>query len=269
MAEQRESERHLAMLIDGDNAQYSLLKQMIEEASRYGTVTIRRAYGDWKQPNLSNWDSPMRTHAVRSIHQARNTTGKNATDSALIIEAMDILHSGKVQGFCIVSSDSDFTGLCMRIREEGLFVMGIGRKETPEAFVNACNVFVHVENLVQPQKTTQPKQATQPEKPTQPKQAAQPQKPAQPKKVEPKKTASNGADLMNLLRRAFDILEPDDGWVLLSALGDALHRLDPSFDSRTYGQKTLSLLIKSLPELVTRSAKKTGPSAIYVRLKDS
>jgi hypothetical protein len=245
MAEQRESERHLAMLIDGDNAQYSLLKQMIEEASRYGTVTIRRAYGDWKQPNLSNWDSPMRTHAVRSIHQARNTTGKNATDSALIIEAMDILHSGKVQGFCIVSSDSDFTGLCMRIREEGLFVMGIGRKETPEAFVNACNVFVHVENLVQPQKTTQPK------------------------KVEPKKTASNGADLMNLLRRAFDILEPDDGWVLLSALGDALHRLDPSFDSRTYGQKTLSLLIKSLPELVTRSAKKTGPSAIYVRLKDS
>jgi hypothetical protein len=269
MAEQRESERHLAMLIDADNAQHSLLKQMIEATSRHGTITICRAYGDFAQPNLSNWRKPMRTNAVQPVLPLTNTVGKNATDSALIIEAMDILHSGKVQGFCIVSSDSDFTGLCIRIRESGKFVMGMGRQQTPEAFVNACNVFVHVENLTQPKQPAQPKQAAQPKK-VEPKQAAQPKKPAQPKKVAPNKVASNGAVLMNLLQRAFDILEPDDGWVLLSALGDALHRLDPSFDSRTYDHNTLSLLIKSLPQqFVVKSAKKTGPSAIYVRLKDS
>jgi uncharacterized LabA/DUF88 family protein len=269
MAEQRESERHLAMLIDADNAQHSLLKQMIEATSRHGTITICRAYGDWTKQNLSKWRSAMLEHVVEPIQQWRYAAGKNATDGRLIIDAMDILHTENVHGFCIVSSDSDFTVLCMRIQKSGLFVMGMGRKQTPEAFVKACNVFVHVENLTQSKKTAQPKQAAQSKK-AEPKQAAQPKKPAQPKKVEPNKVGSNGADLMNLLRRAFDILEPDDGWALLSALGDALHRLDPSFDSRTYDHNTLSLLIKSLPQqFVVKSAKKTGPSAIYVRLKDS
>lgn len=138
------------MLIDGDNAQHSLVKQMFEMSSRYGDVTIRRAYGDWTQPNLANWRPVMLAHAIQPIQQWRYTVGKNATDSALIIDAMDILYSGRVQGFCIISTDSDYTRLCTRIRESGLFVMGIGKQHTHEAFVNACNVFVYVENLVQP-----------------------------------------------------------------------------------------------------------------------
>lgn len=311
-----QSDRHLAMLIDGDNAQYSLLKLMLEEASRYGTVIIRRAYGDWTTPYLANWRPVMLAHAIQPIQQFAYTTGKNATDSALIIDAMDILHAKTVQGFCIASSDSDYTRLCTRIRESGLFVMGIGHKRTPEAFRNACDVFVYVENLIPPdeislpveavvpvapvevvvpvenppsaQQTSQPKKTAAPATPsastkkaTPTKKAAVPAAPAkkaaQPKKatasaatkkVEPEKTIGNNAALLNLLQRAFDISEQDDGWVHLGSLGQALHRLDPSFDSRTYGHKTLSLLVKSLPkQLVIKGSTETGPSEIYVRRK--
>jgi uncharacterized LabA/DUF88 family protein len=156
------SERRIAMLIDGDNAQHSLLKQMFEEVSRYGEVTIRRAYGDWTQPNLSNWRPVMLAHAIQPIQQWRYTIGKNVTDSTLIIDAMDILYSGTVQGFCVVSSDSDYTRLCMRIRESGLFVMGIGRENTPEAFIKACNVFVYVENLIQSDEVKEPDEVKTP-----------------------------------------------------------------------------------------------------------
>ncbi len=129
MPEPREAERHLAMLIDGDNVQHSLLKQMFEEASRYGDVTIRRAYGDWTQPNLANWRPVMLAHAIQPIQQWRYTTGKNATDSALIIDAMDILNAGNVQGFCVVSSDSDYTRLCTRIPRIWLIRDGNGAEE--------------------------------------------------------------------------------------------------------------------------------------------
>jgi uncharacterized LabA/DUF88 family protein len=246
MAESRETERRLALLIDGDNAQHSLIEPILEEVSRYGTVTIRRAYGDWTQPNLANWRPVMLAHAIQPIQQWRYTTGKNATDSALIIDAMDVLYSGTVQGFCIVSSDSDYTRLGTRIRESGLFVMGVGRKLTPDAFIKACDVFVHVENLTQPAP------------------------PSQPKKVNTEKPSNTSSALMNLLLRAFEISAEEDGWVKLSTLGDALHRLDPSFDSRTYGHKSLSLLIKSLQkQIIIKGSKKTGPATIYVRIKDN
>ncbi|MBZ0302787.1 MAG: NYN domain-containing protein [Anaerolineae bacterium] len=265
-------ERRIAMLIDGDNAQHSLLKQMFEEASRYGEVTIRRAYGDWTQPNLANWRPVMLAHAIQPIQQWRYTTGKNATDSALIIDAMDILNSGTVQGFCIVSSDSDYTRLCTRIRESGLFVMGIGRMNTPEAFVNACNVFVYVENLPQPDEAKAPEEIKpQPavkgpgevKKPEKPKTTAAAKKPVA-------GNAKTSKKILNLLRRAFDIATQDDeGWVHLGALGNALQRIEPSFDSRTYGFKSLSLLIKSMPDqIIVKGAKKTGTSTIYVRLKE-
>lgn len=263
------SERHLAMLIDGDNAQYSFIKQMLEEASRYGSVIIRRAYGDWTTPNLAKWRPVMQTHAIQPIQQFAYTTGKNATDSALIIDAMDILHAKTVQGFCIASSDSDYTRLCTRIRESGLFVMGIGHKRTPEAFRNACDVFVYVENLIPSDEMSPPVEAAAPvESPAATKKATQ-SKTAPAKKTSPAKKTDKNAALMNLLRRAFDISAQEDGWVHLGALGDALHRLDPSFDSRTHGHKTLSLLVKSLPEqIAVKGTSKTGPSAIYVRLKD-
>ncbi|MBI5957459.1 MAG: NYN domain-containing protein [Chloroflexi bacterium] len=279
MPQTQNSERRIAMLIDGDNAQHSLLKQMFEEASRYGEVTIRRAYGDWTQQNLANWRPIMLAHAIQPIQQWRYTTSKNATDSALIIDAMDILYSGTVQGFCVVSSDSDFTRLCTRIRESGLFVMGIGRENTPESFIKACNVFVYVENLVQPDEVKAPDEVKTPavvKAPAAVKPDAVVKAPAKAKTPVVVKTPAQAKPndvhkvLLNLLRRAFDIaMQDDEGWVHLSALGEALRRIEPSFDSRTYGFKSLSLLIKSLPkEIVVKGDKKTGTSTIYVRMKD-
>ncbi|MDX2075836.1 MAG: NYN domain-containing protein [bacterium] len=242
MSKQQETERNLgniAMLIDGDNAQHKILEQMVEEVSRYGTLTYRRAYGDWTQVNLAGWRPVMLANAIHAKQQFSNTKGKNATDSALIIDAMDILHSGKVQGFCIVSSDSDYTSLCMRIREEGLFVMGMGHKQTPESLIKACDVFVYVENLIKSDETSQPQVTTD-------------------------TSPEDHIGLMKLMNSAFDISVREDGWVHLSALGDALRRIDPSFDSRTYGHKTLSLLIKSLPKQFNiKETKKNGPSSTY------
>jgi hypothetical protein len=296
-----EAERRLAMLIDGDNAQHSLMEQLLEEASRYGAVTIRRAYGDWTEPNLAYWRPVMLSHAIQPIQQWRYTVGKNASDSALIIDAMDILYARTVQGFCVVSSDSDYTRLCTRIRESGLFVMGMGRKKTPEAFIKACDVFVYIENLIKPNDTaasaeSEPNQdnKAQPsplkiETLIRTNDAMQPAQGAAPSlsKVKPKKTTKTQAaqaapaaltpaplppkslaNLTSLLHRAIDISEQEDGWTHLGALGNALHRLDPSFDSRTYGYKSLSLLVKALPkEFTVKETKTNGPSPIYIRTK--
>ena len=150
------SRNKIAMLIDGDNAQSSLLPQMLVEAGRHGQVTVRRIYGDWTTANMNSWKETLNYHAFQPIQQFRYTIGKNATDSAMIIDAMDILHTKVVDGFCLVSSDSDYTRLATRIRETGIFVMGIGEKKTPKPFVNACDVFVYTENLVVPKKAAQP-----------------------------------------------------------------------------------------------------------------
>src|SRR5512145_268609 len=153
------SRSKIAMLIDGDNAQAGLLAQMLVEAGRHGQVTLRRIYGDWTTNSMNSWKDTLNYHAFQPIQQFRYTVGKNATDSAMIIDAMDILHSGVVDGFCLVSSDSDYTRLATRIREAGIFVMGIGEKKTPKAFVNACDLFVYTENLVAEKKATQQKQS--------------------------------------------------------------------------------------------------------------
>src|SRR5512134_2541187 len=149
----------IAVLIDGDNAQSSLLPQMLVEAGRHGQVTVRRIYGDWTTNNMNSWKDVLNYHAFQPIQQFRYTVGKNATDSAMIIDAMDILHSRVVEGFCLVSSDSDYTRLATRIRETGIFVMGIGEKKTPKAFINACDLFVYTENLVEKKKALQKKRA--------------------------------------------------------------------------------------------------------------
>ena len=140
-------QRAIALLTDGENAQPKLIDGVLAESAKYGEITTRRIYGDWTTPQMSSWKGCLHSYAIQPIQQFRYTTGKNATDSALIIDAMDLLHQGTVGGFCIVSSDSDYTRLAMRIREQGLFVMGIGRSDTPKAFTNACHVFVHTENL--------------------------------------------------------------------------------------------------------------------------
>ena len=238
--------RHLAMLIDGDNAQPSLIEDMLTEAGKYGLVTIRRIYGDWTTTNMKQWKDTLHVHAVGPIQQFRYTTGKNATDSAMIIDAMDILYEGAVRGFCLVSSDSDYTRLATRIREKGFFVMGIGRDQTPRAFVNACEVFVYTENLqAKPSaaKTREPSKRT-------------------------KTTKQAPIDPLPVLMSAFEMAVQDDGWAFLGSLGSRLRQLDPSFDPRTYGHKQLSLLIKDSRAFEVKEVKDTdGPTLVYVMPK--
>jgi hypothetical protein len=239
------SRHKIAVLIDGDNAQSSLLEQTLVETGKYGLVTIRRIYGDWTTPSMNQWKEILNFHAVQPVQQFRYTVGKNATDSAMIIDAMDILHSGVVDGFSLVSSDSDYTRLATRIRESGTFVMGIGEKKTPRPFVNACDVFVYTENLVAEEKA--PKRRSK-------KGSAQ-------KKGE--------ADPLPLLERAFELAVREGGWARLDLMGNALYQLDPGFDPRTYGHRQLSRLVGSLKdEFETRTQEIDGSTLVFVRPRE-
>jgi len=246
--EKQPGDRRVAILIDGDNAQPSLIEKILAEASKYGSVTIRRNYGDWTTSNMNGWKDTLQTYAVQPIQQFRYTVGKNATDSAMIIDAMDILYSGSVDGFCLVSSDSDYTRLATRIREKGFFVMGIGQKKTPRAFVNACDVFVYTENLM-------PKQVT---------------KHSSPKKSAKSEKEHQTPDPAPLLKQAFDIAVQEDGWAFLGTFGHHLRQLDPSFDARTYGHSQLSTLVRAYSKLFEIKEVKSpeGNSVIYVRWKE-
>ena len=227
------------MLIDGDNAQPSLVVNVLAEVAKYGVVSIRRVYGDWTTPQMSQWKEHLSTHAIQPVQQFRYTTGKNATDSALIIEAMDLLHSGVVRGFCIVSSDSDYTRLATRIREQGMFAMGVGKSHTPDAFVNACDLFVYTENLA-PSKDTQPS-------------------------TKSKTTNPRAKDWPETVEHAIEMADAPDGWVLLAMVGDNLRKLDPAFDSRTYGHKNLTELVRSAPEKFEFRSSDTGHAQAHVR----
>ncbi len=238
----------MAVLIDGDNAQPSILPKMLAETAKHGSVTVRRIYGDWTTSNMKGWKDALHNYAVQPVQQFRYTVGKNNTDSALIIDAMDILHGKLVSGFCIISSDSDYTRLATRIREEGFFVMAIGEKKTPKAFVNACDLFIYTENL-----TIKP---------------AVKEVSGTNGKNSQKESARNASPLPVLLE-AFEMVVQEDGWANLGALGKAVQQLDPGFDPRTYGKKQLSQLIKACPEFVIRWLDETGPTAVYVRLADT
>jgi uncharacterized protein (TIGR00288 family) len=216
--------RKIALLVDGDNAQPKLLNVILEEASKYGKVTIRRVYGDWTTPQMNTWKGMLNEMAFNPIQKFSYTTGKNSTDSALIIDAMDILHDGLVDGFCIVSSDSDYTGLAKRIREDGVFVMGVGEQKTPSAFVKSCEIFTYCENL-----DSQPE--VKEEKPV--------------KKAAQKEKGRRQID-MNLVNKAFDMSNNESNEVNISTIGFNLRQLDPSFDPRTYGYKTLTNLFANL-----------------------
>jgi len=205
--------RRIAMLIDGDNAQPSLIRNMLAETSKYGLAIIRRIYGDWTTANMNGWKDTLQTHAIQPIQQFRYTIGKNATDSAMIIDAMDILYEDRVEGFCLVSSDSDYTRLATRIREKGVFVMGIGRKTTPRAFVNACDVFVFTENLQQKELVQAPpaKQPIAPRRRTQ-----KVDKSEKIEKIEQRVEEPEGpAEPLPLIKQAFDLAVQDDGWAFL------------------------------------------------------
>jgi uncharacterized LabA/DUF88 family protein len=248
--------KRIAMLIDGENAQSSLIDKMVAETGKYGLVTVRRIYGDWTTPQMKSWKDILNAHAIQPIQQFRYTIGKNSSDASLIIDAMDILYEGTVHGFCLVSSDSDYTRLATRIREKGLFVMGIGRKNTPPAFVKACEVFVYTENLLPEKKVVK----------------FIPQHPeaveAAPGNVANVTSVTN--DPLPLLKNAFDLAEQEDGWAFLGTLGGRLRQLDPGFDSRTYGFNQLSQLVKAQKDTfeIRENKSRSGPSLIYIRLKE-
>lgn len=239
------------MLVDAENATPGLLREMLDEASKHGTVTVRRIYGNWTSPGMNNWQKPAKTLAFMTQHQQAYTTGKNAADMFLAIEAMDLLHSGDVEGFCLVSSDSDFTGLAKRLREAGMLVVGIGKKTTPESFRNACEVFVFEEILALSSQTVHTDEGREDER---------------------NKGEDDGAKLTPwhpLVARAIEAAAREDGWAYLADVGNSVQKLDSSFDVRTYGSKTLLTLIKTEPgifELRDDTPANGAPPVHYVRL---
>ncbi len=240
---------NLAVLIDGDNIPSAHVKEMMEEIAKYGNPTIKRIYGDWTNPSLAKWKKLLLENAITPIQQYAYTTGKNATDSAMIIDAMDILYSEKVNGFCLVSSDSDFTKLATRLREAGMQVIGIGEKKTPTPFIVACDKFIYIEIL---RKQTESKED-----------------------VSQKDKSKEGiypitAKVIKLIASTISDLSDDDGWAFLGDVGSLLQKRQTNFDSRNYGFDKLTPLIKSIGdfELEQRENSKSRNKLIFVKNKE-
>jgi uncharacterized LabA/DUF88 family protein len=230
-------DRRLAVLIDADNTSPKLIREMLEELAGEGTLTVKRAYGDWTTPQLGGWKDHLLAHAISPIQQFAYTTGKNSTDSALIIDAMDLLYSGNVEGFVIVSSDSDFTRLATRLKESGMRVFGVGQRKTPKPFVEACEKFIFLEVLSQDTREQAPARADE------------------------------GA-LQSLITKVLARTAQDDDWSALGSVGSQLLRTDPSFDPRAYGFAKLSDLVGSLPYVEVKELEDTpGRGQLWVRPK--
>ncbi len=242
---------NLAVLIDGDNIPSANVKEMMEEIAKYGNPTIKRIYGDWTKPNVTKWKNILLENAIIPVQQYGYTTGKNATDSAMIIDAMDILYSEKVNGFCLVSSDSDFTRLATRLREAGMKVYGIGEKKTPDPFIVACDKFIYIEIL----KSQSEDEGAEYIK----------SQPAQKNNVD--KITSK---VIKLITATISDLADEDGWAYLGDVGNLLQKKQPNFDSRNYGFQKLTPLIKSIKkfEIEQRESPKGKFKLIYVRNKE-
>ncbi len=240
----------LAVLIDGDNIPSRYVKEMMEEIAKYGNPTIKRIYGDWTKPNLSKWKNLLLENAITPIQQYGYTSGKNATDSAMIIDAMDILYSEKVNGFCLVSSDSDFTRLATRLREAGMQVFGIGEKKTPDPFIVACDKFIYLEILKHQTEDSTDQSTDLPS-----------EKETNIDKITPK--------VIRLIASTIDDLADDDGWAFLGDVGSLLQKKQPNFDARNFGFQKLTPLIKSIKtfEVEQRETSKGRFRLIYVRIK--
>ncbi|MBQ4257329.1 MAG: NYN domain-containing protein [Oscillospiraceae bacterium] len=237
-------DKRFAVLIDADNVSDKYIKPLLDEISNDGVITYKRIYGDWTRPALSSWKQVLLNYSITPIQQYNYTQGKNSTDSAMIIDAMDILHSGSVDGFAIVSSDSDFTRLAARLRESGMYVVGMGEKKTPNPFIAACNRFVYLENLGQTQQTDAPKQ-------------------------DEGEAAVSVKVIRNTIGTIIDEISDDDGWANLSEVGNILLKRYPSFDVRSYGFTKLTPFIKSLGmfELYSVPSEKGNVRVMYVRRK--
>ncbi|GEO07947.1 NYN domain-containing protein [Segetibacter aerophilus] len=257
----------LAVLIDADNVPYSNIKEMLEEIAKYGTPTFKRIYADWTKPTVSGWKGVLLESAITPVQQYSYTSGKNATDSAMIIEAMDILYSGRVDGFCIVSSDSDFTRLAIRLREAGMKVFGIGEKKTPVPFISACDKFIYIEILkadaapLKKSEKPEPKKSRSRKKP-------KPEAPdVVPVKTEIEPIEKVDTDLVKLIEDSINDLADEEGWTFLGDLGNLILKRQPDFDPRNYGFKKLVPLIKNLNrfEIDERNTGKNNIILVYVR----
>lgn len=258
---------HLAVLIDADNAPAAIVEGLFEEVAKYGVASVKRIYGDWTKPNLGSWKKVLLDYSIQPIQQFAYTSGKNATDSSLIIDAMDLLYTRRFDGFCLVSSDSDFTRLAARLREEGLTVYGFGEQKTPSPFVSACDKFVYTEILrADAPKTSQepPSNGDKAVAPTATEKIEEDSRTAD--KAAPVKTQKVPVDF--IAKVLSDIADDEDDWVQLGLLGSNISKLRPAFDPRLYGFKKLSDLIKSQPkrfELDARGTTSTGGKALYAR----
>jgi uncharacterized protein (TIGR00288 family) len=252
-------ELKLAVLIDADNVPYSNVKGMMEEIAKFGTPTTKRIYADWTKPNANGWKSVLLEHAITPIQQYSYTVGKNSSDSALIIDAMDLLYSDKVDGFCIVSSDSDFTRLAIRLRESGKKVIGIGEKKTPNSFIVACDRFVYIEVLDGAVKKKTPKTVN----------TATPNI-----KKTAEKEIVNKIDnaTIDLIEDTIEAICDDDGWAFLGDVGSLIVKKKPEFDPRNHGFSKLTPMLKSLTDILEideRESDKKGIKHVFVRLRFS
>ena len=238
----------IAVLIDGDNAPRTAIQEIMEECVKYGTPTIKRIYGDWAMNNMESWKPLMLENALIPVQQYSYTTGKNSTDSAMIIDAMDILYSQPVDGFVLVSSDSDFTRLALRLREAGKKVYGIGEKKTPLPFIAACDKFIYVEVLRGKEVKTDVKERGTP--------AA-----AAPKKAIPQK-------VVRLIASAVQDVSDEDGWAFMGELGNILPRKQPDFDPRNYGFEKLTTLVKSIERFEIDARPTSAPNVKHIYVRD-
>jgi len=256
----------LAILIDADNVPYSNVKGMMEEIAKYGTPTFKRIYGDWTKPVLSGWKNVLLENAITPIQQYSYTSGKNASDSALIIDAMDILYTGRVDGFCIVSSDSDFTRLATRLREAGMKVFGIGERKTLKPFIAACDKFIYIEILSNKTKTVKPAVKQAVKTTTAKTNTAPPQQPPVPSNTPILKMDE---DMLKLIMDSVEDIAEEDGWAFLGDLGNFLLKKQPNFDPRNYGFAKLVQLIRSTDKFIVEERETSNRRFrhVYVKIK--
>ena len=271
-----DAQRHLAVLIDADNAQPAVIEGLLAEVAKYGVASVKRIYGDFTSTRMTQWKQALLKHSINPVQQFAYTSGKNATDSSLIIDAMDLMYTRRFDGFCLVSSDSDFTRLAERLREEGLIVYGFGERKTPDAFVQACDKFIYTEVLraqapaAAAQEKPVPAPAKKAAKKTRgatatpvPALVTAPTPPARQKGPEPLP--------LELIRQAIEEGSDEEGWAHLGAVGNYLNKIRPDFDPRLYGQKKLSDLLRQHPRhfrLEERSAPGSSGKTLYVRAVD-
>jgi hypothetical protein len=243
------SDKKLAVLIDADNIPYANVQGMMEEIAKYGTPTFKRIYGDWTKPTTSGWKGVLLQHAITPVQQYSYTSGKNATDSAMIIDAMDILYSGRVDGFCIVSSDSDFTRLATRLREAGMTVIGIGEKKTPDPFITACDKFIYIEILSSDDSGS-----------------------SNTRSRKAKKDSLQKVDrrVVSLIKSSINDVADESGWAFLGEVGTLILKKQPNFDARNYGFRKLLQMMKSLEDIEVdeRQGESGGTRHVYVKVID-